>query len=73
MHSNKEIRQGKTDYVVERNLGYSNEMMYNQCLLFYNIIFKTKKVKVGRGKNAKFIEERAYTPEESIDLSLIHI
>ena len=67
MHSNKEIRQGKTDYVVERNLGYSNEMMYKQCLLFYNIIFKTKKVKVGRGKNARFVEERAYTSEESVD------
>jgi len=67
MHSNKELRQGKTDYVVERNLGYSDEMMYNQCLLYYNIIFKTKKVKVGRGKNVKFIEERAYNFDSTID------
>lgn len=67
MHSDKEIHQGKTNYVIERTAGYSDEMMYKQCKLFYDIVFKTKKVKQGRGKNAIFVEQRMYDADELVD------
>ena len=41
--------------------------MYEQCKLFYDIIFRTEKVKVGRGKNAKFVEQRVYGAEEEVE------
>ena len=67
MHSDKELHQGKTDYVIERTAGYTDKMMYEQCKLFYDIIFRTEKVKVGRGKNAKFVDQRVYGAEEEVE------
>jgi len=67
MHSNKEIHQGKTDFVVERTAGYSNEQMYKQCKLFYDIVFKMKKVKQGRGKKAVLVNKRMYQSDILID------
>jgi len=65
MYSHKNIYKGTG--VVERTLGYSNEQMYKQCKLFYDIVFKTKKVKQGRGKNAKFVDKRVYENDYAIE------
>ena len=65
MYSHKNIYKGTG--VVERTLGYSNEQMYKQCKLFYDIVFKTKKVKQGRGKNAKFVDKRIYENDYAIE------
>jgi len=51
--------------VIERRLGFSNEMMYNQCSLLANIVNKTEEVKVGRGKSAKVIHKLKYTTDKA--------
>ena len=50
-----------------RITGFSDEMMYNQSKLLHDIVFKTTKQKVGRGKNAKFIEVRKYDVIQEVD------
>jgi len=65
MYSHKNIHRGAG--VIERTPGYSNEQMYKQCKLFYDIVFKTEMVKQGRGKNAKMVERRVYESESTIE------
>ena len=65
MYSHKNIHRGAG--VIERTPGYSNEQMYKQCKLFYDIVFKTELVKQGRGKNAKMVERRVYESESIIE------
>jgi hypothetical protein len=40
------------DYI-ERILGYSNEMMWLQCVMLKDVVTSSKSVTVGRGKNAE--------------------
>jgi len=54
------IYEGRPEGVTERVAGYSDEMMYRQCKLLHDIVFKTKLVKQGRGKNAVMVEKRMY-------------
>ena len=54
--------------VIERRVGFSNEMMFNQCSLLAEIVNKTKEVKVGRGKSVQVITQKMYTTSsEAID------
>ena len=54
------IYEGRPEEVTERISGFSDEMMYRQCKLLHDIIFKTKLVKQGRGKKAVMVERRMY-------------
>jgi len=51
----------------ERRIGYSDSQMYNQCLLYFNIMKKTKDVKVGRGKKATYKKVKIYDDEPNTD------
>ena len=46
--------------MIDRLLGYSDEMMYIQAQILHRVVFKTKQKKVGRGKNAVMVEELLY-------------
>ena len=46
--------------MIDRLLGYSDEMMYRQSQILHKVVFKTKLKKVGRGKNAVMVEELLY-------------
>ena len=46
--------------MIDRLLGYSDEMMYRQAQILHKVVFKTKQKKVGRGKNAVMVEELLY-------------
>jgi len=70
MYSHKNIPRHPS--VMDRVTGFSDEMMYNQAKLLHGIVFATKKQKVGRGKNAKFIEVRRYEVDEEVDKRAIH-
>ena len=52
---------------MDRIPGYSDEMMYRQSELLHGIVFKTKLVKSGRGKNAVMIEQRCYEHSEIVE------
>jgi len=67
MCSVTKIYSGKGDYVMDRIPGYSDEMMYRQSELLHGIVFKTKLVKSGRGKNAVMIEQRCYEHYEIVE------
>ena len=53
---------------MERSTGYSDKMMYRQAEILYSIVFKTKPVKVGRGKNAMMIEQKVYKNTKELEL-----
>jgi hypothetical protein len=61
------IYEGRPEGVMDRVAGYSDEMMYRQAKLTHDIIFKTKLVKEGRGKNAKMVERRMYEADSSVE------
>jgi len=65
MYSHKNIPRDPS--VTDRITGFSDEMMYRQSKLLHDIVFKTTKQKVGRGKNAKFIEVRKYDAIQEVD------
>ena len=65
MYSHKHIPRHPS--VVDRISGYSDEMMYNQSRLLHDIVFKTTKQKVGRGKNSKVVEVRKYSTVSTVD------
>ena len=65
MYSHKNLLRHPS--VMTRNTGYSDEMMYKQAKLLYDIVFQTTQVKVGRGKKAHFVSQRKYQVEESVD------
>lgn len=65
MHTNTE--ENKKKYIIERVPGYSDEMMYEQAKLLHGIIFKTTKVKEGRGKNAKWVEKRKFKSDKEVE------
>lgn len=46
--------------IIPRTPGYSNEMMYNQALLLYDVINKKKEVTQGRGRNAIKVQVNKY-------------
>ena len=52
---------------MDRIPGYSDEMMYRQSKLLHGIVFKTKLVKTGRGKNAVMVEQRCYEHTEEVE------
>lgn len=70
MYSHKNIPRHPS--VMDRVTGFSDEMMYKQAKLLHDIVFATKKQKVGRGKNAKFIDVRKYEAHEDVDNRAIH-
>ena len=54
--------------IIERKLGYTNEMMYNQCLILQGIINKTIDIKVGRGKKSVIKKQLCYDlPTDVVD------
>jgi hypothetical protein len=52
---------------MDRIPGYSDEQMYRQSKLLHGIVFKTKLVKTGRGKNAVMVEQRCYKHTEEVE------
>ena len=58
--------------VRERNIGYSDYQMYRQCSLYFGVMNKTKTVKVGRGKNAIFKEEKIYIENAETEKLNLH-
>ena len=65
MYSHKNLLRDPS--VMTRNTGYSDEMMYKQAKLLYDVVFQTTQVKVGRGKKAHFVSQRKYQVDESVD------
>lgn len=65
-----------SDAVIVRRPGFSDEMMYKTLKTSRDVLFKTKKEKVGRGKKATYKDVRVYSPrkdtEERIVKSLNH-
>lgn len=54
--------------IIERKLGYTNKMMYNQCLILQGIINKTIDIKVGRGKKSVIKKQLCYDlPTDVVD------
>ena len=51
----------KNKDIFERIPGYSNKMMYEQCMILYRVMFKTDEVKVGHGKKAIIKKVYRYT------------
>lgn len=64
--------------ILERIPGYTNEMMYNQCMLLHRVMFRTKEVKIGHGKKATVTNQYVYNSKqddfhrEYIDKSVKH-
>ena len=65
-----------SDDVIVRRPGFSDEMMCKTLKISRDVLFKTKKEKVGRGKKATYKDVRVYSPrkdtEERIVKSLNH-
>jgi hypothetical protein len=53
---------------LKRRLGYSNEMMYNQCLILQKVVTQTKTLKSGRGKKVESRDIPKYRiPKDVLD------
>jgi len=61
MCDDKRLQDASAELIYKRIAGYSDEMMYNQCKIAYDIMFKTVTKKTGRGRNVKTIQVRKYT------------
>jgi len=64
MHKTEKLSSGEDELIRPRIAGYSDQQMYEQCKRLHDIIFATEMVKVGRGKNAKYVEERKWSTDE---------
>ena len=64
MHKTEKLSSGEDELIRPRIAGYSDQQMYEQCKRLHDIIFATEKKKVGRGKNAKYVEERKWSTDE---------
>lgn len=54
--------------VFERNIGFNNLEMWNQCELLKKVVTQTIEVKEGRGKNIKIYQRYKHnTPKEVIE------
>lgn len=54
--------------IIERNLGFNNLEMWNQCELLKSVVTQTIDVKEGRGKNVKIYKKYKHnTPQDVID------
>lgn len=54
--------------IIERNLGFNNLEMWNQCELLKSVVIQTIDVKEGRGKNVKIYKKYKHnTPQDVID------
>lgn len=54
--------------IIERNLGFNNLEMWNQCELLKSVVTQTIDVKEGRGKNVKiYTKYKHNTPQDVID------
>lgn len=54
--------------IIERNLGFNNLEMWNQCELLKSVVTQTIDVKEGRGKNIKIYKKYKHnTPQDVID------
>lgn len=60
MHRDKGLYKSENKLIIERRAGYSDEMMYKQCELLYNILNKTVDKTVGRGRNAHTIQVKKF-------------
>ncbi len=47
--------------IFDRIPGYSNEMMYKQCMILHRVMFKMEDVKAGHGKKATIKKRFRYT------------
>lgn len=50
--------------LLEETRGFSDCEHLKQLLLLKSVMFKTKQVKIGRGRKAKFIEELVYDTDD---------
>ena len=54
--------------ILERRSGYSDKMMYEQCLILQQVVNKTRTIVVGRGKNSeRRLVRKHHTSPEVID------
>jgi len=54
--------------IIERNIGFNNLEMWNQCEILKSVVTQTIDIKEGRGKNVKIYKKYKHnTPQEVID------
>lgn len=51
----------KSENIFKRIPGYSNEMMYQQCMILHRVMFRKEDVKIGHGKKATIKKRFRYT------------
>ncbi len=56
--------------LLEKTIGFSDCAYIKQIKVLEAVMFKTKQVKIGRGKKAKFIEEFVYQSEGDNEIRL---